>query len=552
MTSDEWEQSRPPANVPANQPDRPVPGRGGVKAASEASRLPPHSTEAEQGVLGCILLSPTDSIGTCVERLKAGAMAFYDLRHQEIYATMVEMHDAHRSIDLITLQQTLRDRDQLERNGGLSYLASLPDAVPSAANIAHYLAIVREKYVLRRAIHLGTDIVGRCFEHDGDIEKLLDGIERDMSELTETQASAAEVSMRTVMKACLKKLEDGHYSRGQMQLDGLPTGPPGNYLDKNLGGISAEDYGVIAGRPGSGKTSKALNIVEFLANDYVWWEATGEFHPLTEGEEKPRPVMRQNKGIPVCVFSIEMTSESLGFRMLFGRANVDLALYKQGFAKEGDAAKLCMAAHALANENIFIDDSSSQSIGQIAAKARRMARQHGIKLFVLDYVQLVEQEGSNGFDRQKEITKISRKIMALKKQLKIPWIVIAQMNRDIEKAERERKPVMSDLKDCGAIEQDCDWLMFAYRTPRKDIEHVPEGGRSDKEIIETVSAEKEWEWSRMPYRVDFVIVKHRDGPTGETKEVFVKNLCKFEDWHQWKMKYNVEPPKKGEPKPELL
>lgn len=519
---------------------------------AKSDRLPPHSVEGEQGVLGCIMLSPAECMGQCIEKFKAGSLVFYELRHQTIYGTLLEMHEGHQSIDIITLQQVLRDRGRLEEVGGLPYLSSLPDCVPSAANLGYYLDIVREKFVLRRMIGTCTDIIARAYEHSGEVGSILDTVERDLGLLTETEGQSAEVSMLTVIKGNLKTLEEMHYSRGKTQLDGLPTGPEGNYLDKMLGGIAPEDYGVLAGRPGSGKTSKALNIVEYLANDYVWWEQTGAFHPLEGDEQVARPVMRQNKGVPVAIFSIEMTADSLGFRMLFSRAGVDMAQYKQGYRHVDDGKKLVVAAGALANERIYIDDSSAQSIGQIAAKARRMARQYGIKLFVLDYIQLVEQEGSNGFDRQKEITKISRKIMALKKQLKVPWIIIAQMNRDIEKAERERKPVMSDLKDCGALEQDADWLCFAYKTPRRELERVPdgEGARSDKDIIEMVTAKWQWEWSRVPYRVDFVMVKHRDGPTGEASEVFLKNLCRFEDWHQWKMRHNIEPPKQGERQPD--
>ncbi len=538
--------------IPAEEFKKARRGKASLAVASMEDRLPPHSIEAEQGVLGCILLSPVECLSTCIEKLKAGSLVFYDLRHKEIYGALIQMQDAGQSIDLITLQQFLKDRQQLEPVGGLAYLASLPDAVPSAANLAYYLEIVREKFTLRKMIGLCTEIVLRAYDHQGEVDKLMDQVEQDLSKLTETEAEASEVHIRHVMQKIIPVLEK-HYSRGSMQLDGLPTGPPGNYFDKLIGGIKPTDYVVLGGRPGSFKTTAAMNVVEHLANDYVWWEETGEFHPLAEGEDQPKPVMREKKGVPVCVFSIEMTAESLGMRMLFARAKVDMAQWKQGFRHAGDDVKLTKALAELAKSNIYIDDCSTQTIGQIAAKARRMARQHGIKLFVLDYVQLVDHDGGNG-DRQRELTKISRKIMALKKQLKVPWIVLAQMNRDIEKAERERKPVMSDLKDCGALEQDCDILMFTYKTPRAEVQRRPgsskgnpEGdGPSDEEIIATVAAKEKWAWSMTPFRVDFIVVKNREGATGEAHLVALKNLGRVVDWHQWKVKHGVEDTKQGE------
>lgn len=511
--------------------------------APDVDRLPPHSVEAEQGVLGCILLSPEECLNTCVIKLKAGALAFYDLRHQQIYATVMRMHDARHGIDLITLQQTLRDAGELEKNGGVAYLSSLPDLVPSAANLDHYLAIVLEKFKLRRLVGLCTEIIVRIYgDHPAGADLLLDQIEADVSSVTETQCSAGERPMKDMMKVALLRLEE-HYNRGALQLDGLPTGPAGNYLDKMLGGIAPEDYGVIAGRPGSGKTSFAMNIAEYLALDYEWFEPTGEFHPVVEGDSTPRPVLRQRRGVPVAIFSIEMTADSLGWRMLFGRAGVDMAQYKQGYKHADDDKKLLLAAEKLAACGIWVDDASEQTIGQIAAKARRMARQHGIKLFILDYIQLVEQDGGNGTDRVREITKISRKIMALKKQLKVPWIVLAQMNRNIETSERERKPVLSDLKDCGALEQDSDWVLFLNKTPREHRKPTDDK-ESDQDIIDRVC--NGWDWSRVPYRVDAIIPKHRDGPTGEAKLLFQKNLCRILDWHMWKVQHGAEELKAGE------
>ena len=509
-------------------------------------RLPPHSTEAEQGVLGCILLNPADCLNACIEKFKAGSQVFYFLVHQTIYATLLELHARGAAIDMITLQQALKDKGELEGIGGLSYLSGLPDQVPSADMLVHYTAIVREKFICRRVLAVCSKAAARAMEWQGEADVLLGHIEHDLAQLTEEEARVAEEHIGTVMGRVINEVE-GRYNRGSTQLRGLPTGPAGNYLDKIIRGIRDTFYVVLAGRPGSGKTSLAMNVVEYLALDYQWWEPVmdAEGQPVLNEEGKPSALPR--KGIPVFVFSIEMDADCLVERLWFGRAGVDTAMFSEGFASGDSWKRLSAATPQLRGSKIYIDASPGQTIGQIAAKARRAVKQYGIKLFVLDYVQLVEHEGSDGFDRVKEITKISRKIMAMKKQLKVPWLVLAQMNRNIETAERDRKPVLSDLKDCGALEQDADLVMFTYKTPLKDTEKAPKsGGPSDKEIIEMVAARENWDWSVVPYRVDLVVPKNRHGPTGEGHYVFNKNLCRFEDFHLWKVRYNAENLKAGE------
>lgn len=537
--SDEWDNA-----VPAGKPGNARRKKSGLDGVSpHQDRLPPHSEEAEQGVLGCCLLNPVDALVRCIERLKGGALAFYDLRHQLIYGTMVAMHDAQRSIDLITLQQTLKDRNELEQVGGLSYLAGLPDRTASAVMVDHYIEIVREKQTLRKIIGICTEVVGRAYGHQGEVGALLDAIERDLSGLTEAEAVVAEEHIKVIARRVVKDLEARHYNRGSTQLRGLPTGGPGNHVDKLIRGIRETFYVVLAGRPGSGKTSWAMNIVEYLAKEYEWWHDAGTTRE-PEGEETgPQPVFEKRTGIPVCVFSMEMDADCLVERLLFGRARVDSSAFTQGFATAQDFAKLSKSAEELASMNIYVDPSPAQTIGQLAAKARRMVKQHGIKLFVLDYMQLVEHEEGNGFDRQKELTKISRKIMALKKQLRVPWLVLAQMNRNIESNEaKDRLPVLSDLKDCGALEQDADVVVFTHKVSRRQAE---DGDPSDVKLIEQAAPGAE---SRRPYRVDMVVAKNRFGPTGIAKMVFWKNLQVFEDWHQFLVRHGLANAMAGEKK----
>ncbi len=510
-------------------------------------RLPPHAPESEAGVLGCVLQSPTECLDECLVKLRGKAQVFYDLRHQTIWNVTREMHEKQEAIDLITLQQKLKDRNLLDQVGGVQYLSQLQDTVPSAANLSNYLEIVLEKYLLRQMVTLCTEVVGRVYDYEGDVEPLLNEFCSDVEKLTEAETPVQAQHIKEVMGMVLTDMEQWHYARGSQQIRGLPTGVPGVYLDKILMGIRETHYVTVAGRPGDGKSSFAMNVVEHLAKDYVWFESTGKKILNTEGVEVDEVIART--GIPICVFTIEMDNESLGYRLVFGRAGVDEAQFNQGFAKKGDAERLAAAASQLAGTNIWLDDTPAQTIGQIAAKARIMARQHGIRLFVREYLQLCVSDNPRDEERIK-LDKISKKIMALKKQLKVPWLVLAQMNRNIETAERDRPPVLSDLAGSGSIEQDSDKVLILKRPSRKDLEKPKETtngeGPSDQDIIERVCGD--WEWSRRPTRVDAWVVKNRRGPRGKAEMIFQNNLCRFQDWHLWKVANNVEDRKEGESK----
>jgi len=444
---------------------------------SRVDRLPPHSVEAEQGVLGCALLSPPDSLGLCIEKFKSGSEVFYDLRHRTIYELLLEMYERKDAIDLITLQQALKDRGHLEGVGGLAYLASLPDAVPSAANLEYYLDIVREKYVLRRMIGTCTEVVTRAYEHQGEVDELLDEVERDILRISGDRVAAATTTMKELVHRAIHHIEAYHQRQGQ--LGGMGTGFVD--LDKMTDGFHAGEMIVIAARPSMGKTSLAMNMAENVA---------------------------VNLKLPVGVFSLEMTAESLVMRMMSSLARVNARNIRDGFLSERDFAKLTTAAGQLAKAPLFIDDASGLSILQLRTIARRMHQQHGIKLFVIDYLQLLHSTARRAENRQQEIADISNGIKALAKELKVPVIVLSQLNREVEK-DKNRKPRMSDLRESGSIEQDADVVALLYKPSSGDED---EGPTPDQEAVP----------------VNLLIAKQRNGPTGDVHLTFLKSCTRFE------------------------
>lgn len=512
-------------------------------------RLPPHSSPDEQGILGCVL-DVMGSAAASLDKLAAQKFDpefFYDLRHRTVFESMLKLREANRPVDIITLQQTLKDAGTLDDIGGVTYLNELQDSVTSAVNLAHYAGVVRGKALVRAFLNKCGEFQRRAIDAD-DVGKVIADASGELLELaTVGQAETAWKPMREIVQDVITDMEEFRYVRGKTQLRGLPTGPNGVYLDKLIRGIRETYYMVLAGRPGDGKTTKAMNILEHLAMDYVWHEPTGNKLLNHEtNEEYPETIER--KGIPIAVFSIEMDSTSLGYRLLFGRAGVDTAEFSQGFASNEDTTNLIKVAGKLSAAQVYVDDTPGQTISQIAAKARQIAREKGIKLFILDYVQLVEIEDGKGIDRVKELTKISRGIMRLKKELKVPWIVLAQMNRNIETSEKTRRPVMSDLKDCGALEQDADVILFLNKPATKFKKQGD--GETDEDVMERITAG--WDWSKKPKLMEIVVAKNRYGPLGHAKEVFFTNLTKFEDWHLFKVQHGVEQLKDGERENQVL
>lgn len=454
---------------------------GGSGSAQSVDRLPPHSTDAEQGVLGCILLSPNECMGECLAKLKVGSDVFYDLRHQTIFDAMADMFDKRDAIDVITLQQYLKDRQLLEQVGGIAYLTSLQDVVPSSANVDYYLNIVQDKFLLRKMIRVCTDVIGRVYEAEGEVDSLMDEVERDVLRISEFRVQSQISTIKQLVNKAITTIEDYHQRQGK--LTGLPTGFID--LDKLTTGMHPGEMIVIAARPSVGKTSLAMNIAEHVAID---------------------------NNIPVGVFSLEMTAESLVLRMLCSRSRVNLRNVRDGFLAERDFPKLTSSAGKLANAPLFIDDSSGLSILQLRAKARRMFQQYGIKLFVIDYLQLLHSASKRVENRQQEIADISGGIKALAKELNVPVIVLSQLNREVEK-EKGRAPRLSDLRESGSIEQDADLVGLLYKPASKSDDDDSGGAAESEDAIP----------------VNLLIAKQRNGPAQlDVNLTFLKTYTRFE------------------------
>lgn len=461
---------------------RKSPAQASFSQRSECDRLPPYSPEAERGVLGCILLSPAECLPACVEALKGASEAFYNPRHAALYEAMVQVAALHPAFDLILLVQRLEDRGQLEATGGLAYLSSLADQVPSAANLPFYLGILKDKLLLRQVLQVCGEACQWVYESPDDVAGLLDKVERNVLLINQARAGATEIRMPQVILKAQDRIQELHERQGQ--LTGIGSGY--RSLDRKTNGFHGGEMIVIAARPSVGKTTFALNIAEHVALE---------------------------QHLPVGVFSLEMSAEQLGLRLLCSQAKLDLGSIRDGFLTEGDLQRLTVASGRLAKAPIYIDETGGLTIMEIRAKARRMRQQHGIALLVIDYLQLCHSDSSRVDNRQQEIADISHGLKELAKELNVPVLVLSQMNRDYERDndKKKRKPRLSDLRESGAIEQDADFVGLLYK-PKEDDDN--EAGPPSGEGC--------------PIQVNLLIAKHRNGPTGEVRLTFFKAYTRFE------------------------
>lgn len=439
------------------------------KVESISSRLPPQSLESEQAVLGGIMID-NDAINRVVEFVEP--VDFYRESHRKIFNAMLELSEKGEPIDLITLSNLLKSQNQLDDVGGVTYLSLLVDGIPTAANSATYAKIIREKSVLRRLIHGATEIVARGYEATEDVEQFLDRSEKIIFDIAQRRIKQSFFSMKEIVKEGFKTIE--MMSENKEMVTGVPTGFVD--LDRMTSGLQKSDLIIVAGRPSMGKTAFALCIAAHAA---------------------------LKKKIPCAIFSLEMSKEQLAQRMLCMEARIDSSKIRGGFLSDSDWPRLTEACGELSDAPIFVDDTPAMNILEMRAKARRLQKEHNLGLIVVDYLQLMRGL-ANSESREREISEISRSLKALAKELNIPVIALSQLNRMVENR-KPPKPILADLRESGAIEQDADLIVFLFREEVYDRDTVNRGV------------------------CDVIIGKQRNGPVGEVRLAFLSPFTRFEN-----------------------
>ena len=436
---------------------------------TDLRRVPPQNLEAERAVLGAILMD-NDSVYPVMEILEPSA--FYQPSHRLIFSTMIELSERGEPIDIVTLVDRLRSGGNLDQAGGPDYIPTLADEVPTAAGVANYAKIVREKAVIRNLIETSTEIVQDCFDNPGEVDVLLDEAERRIFAISEERIHTGFLSMKEIVKSSFKTIESLYEKKEH--ITGVPSGFAD--IDELTSGFQPADLVIIAGRPSMGKTAFCLNIAQYAS---------------------------MTKGMTVAVFSLEMAKEQLVMRMLCSEARIDAHRLRSGFLGQTDWPKLSTAAGKLADASIYIDDTPAISSMEMRAKTRRLKADKGLDLVIVDYLQLM-QSRSRSDSREQEISEISRSLKALAKELGVPVLALSQLNRGVE-SRVDKRPILADLRESGAIEQDADVIIFIYRDEVYN-----------KETMEKGIAE-------------IIIGKQRNGPVGTKKLTWLDKYTRFED-----------------------
>ncbi|MCH7833541.1 MAG: replicative DNA helicase [Proteobacteria bacterium] len=441
--------------------------------AEQRLKVPPNSIEAEQSLIGGLML---DHVAWEKVADVISADDFYRKDHRLIFAAIASLAETNNPCDVVTVSEYLDNRGELEQSGGLEYIATLANETPGAANARAYAKILRERSVLRALINAGNEISGSAFATDGRMaSELVDAAERLVFEIAEkgSRGRAGFKHLKNILPQAVDRIDVLHQSEGE--ITGISTGF--TEFDKLTAGLQPGELIVIAGRPSMGKTSLAINIAENAAI---------------------------GSKVPTAIFSMEMPSQQLAFRMISSLGRVDQAHLRTGRFPDEDWSRINTAVQLMSDAPIFIDDSAGLSPTEIRARSRRLHREHGLGLIVIDYLQLMQVPGTRE-NRATEISEISRSLKALAKELELPIIALSQLNRSVEQRP-DKRPIMSDLRESGAIEQDADLILFIYReevynpdTPRKGI-------------------------------ADISIAKQRNGPIGDFPLTFVGRYTKFENW----------------------
>ncbi|PAQ14110.1 replicative DNA helicase [Bacillus sp. FJAT-42315] len=431
-------------------------------------RIPPQSIEAEQAVLGAIFLEPS-ALTVASEILIPED--FYRTAHQKIYNHMLKLNDHGKAVDVVTVTEELAAIKDLEDVGGVVYLTELAESVPTAANIEYYARIVEEKSLLRRLIRTATHIAQEGYSREDEVEALLSEAEKSIMEVAQRKNTSAFHNIKDVLVRTYDNIEMLHNRKGDVT--GIPTGFA--ELDSMTAGFQRNDLIIVAARPSVGKTAFALNIAQNVA---------------TKTDEN------------VAIFSLEMGAEQLVMRMLCAEGNINAQNLRTGSLTDEDWRKLTMAMGSLSNSGIYIDDTPGVRIGEIRSKCRRLKQEQGLGMILIDYLQLIQGSGRSGENRQQEVSEISRSLKALARELEVPVIALSQLSRGVEQRQ-DKRPMMSDIRESGSIEQDADIVAFLYRDDYYDKES------ENKNIIE------------------IIIAKQRNGPVGTVSLAFVKEYNKF-------------------------
>lgn len=433
-------------------------------------RVPPQAAEAEVSVLGAMMLDQM-AIGTVAELLDENA--FYRAAHRKVFAAMMDMFSRDEAVDLVTLTQALKKRKQLDDVGGAAYLSTLLGSVATAANVRHHAKIVLEKAVLRNLINVSTEVIQEAYDASGDAGEILDRAEHAIFEIAESKVRRGFVPMSEILKNSFEVIQE-LYNKKQ-HVTGVASGF--DELDKMTSGFQNSDLVVIAGRPSMGKTAFALNVAA---------------HASIKG------------GTPTAIFSLEMGKEQLVQRMLCCEAKIDAHKLRTGYLADRHWSRLTTAAGVLSESSIYIDDTPAMSVLEMRSKARRLKAEANIGLLIVDYMQLMRGT-SRVENRQQEISEISRSLKALAKELALPVVALSQLSRAVESRGGDRRPILSDLRESGAIEQDADVVCFIYRA--EQYERTPENMGL----------------------AEVIIGKQRNGPTGTVKLAFNSECTRFDN-----------------------
>jgi len=436
-------------------------------AKQEIQKLPPQNIDAEMAVLGAMLIDEK-AIPEVLEFINSDS--FYRQEHRTIFSSIVSLFDGRKKVDILTVSEDLSKKKLLDKVGGASYLATLADFVPTAANVVHYAHIVKEKSILRSLISSATKIADAVYKEEEDVSAILDRAERLIFEISDKRIEGGYVHIKEIIKDGIELIESLYHKKSH--ITGIPTGFAD--FDVKTAGLQNSDLIIIAGRPSMGKSAVATSIAEYAAV-----------------EEK----------IPVGFFSLEMSKEQLMQRFLCSQAKVDIHKLRTGFLAPSEWPILTAAAGRLSEAPIFIDDTPALNIFELRAKARRLKAHHNIQLIIVDYLQMIRSV-RRGESRQQEISEISRALKALAKEINVPVVAVSQLSRAVE-ARGDHRPQLSDLRESGAIEQDADVVVLLLR--EEYYNPTPE----NKGIAEAI------------------IAKQRNGPVGSVFLGFIKEYMKF-------------------------